>query len=82
MLDGEELETLDVTVDLKKGPFLASETSLTINDLPEQFTLQTVVRIKLDGNTRLSGMYRSRDGYFTQCKAQSLSTARRRKRSR
>ena len=72
VLDGEELETLDVTVNSKKVPFLANETSLTIDDLPEQFTLQTVVRVKPDGNTRLSGMYRSKDGYFTQCEAQGF----------
>ncbi len=72
VLDGEELETLSVTVNSKKAAFLASETHLTIDDLPEEFTLQTVVRIKPDGNTRLSGMYRSRDGYFTQCEAQGF----------
>jgi aminopeptidase N len=31
-----------------------------------------VVRIQPDGNTRLSGMYRSKDGYFTQCEAQGF----------
>jgi aminopeptidase N len=30
------------------------------------------VRIQPDGNTRLSGMYRSKDGYFTQCEAQGF----------
>jgi aminopeptidase N len=51
---------------------LATESTLTIPTCPTQFTLQTVVRIDPDKNTRLSGMYRSKDGYFTQCEAQGF----------
>ncbi|MGA9961728.1 MAG: aminopeptidase N, partial [Azonexus sp.] len=72
VLDGEELETLSVAVDGQKVPFSATPTTLTLNDLPDAFTLQTVVRINPDKNTRLSGMYRSKDGYFTQCEAQGF----------
>ncbi|MBK9783266.1 MAG: aminopeptidase N [Betaproteobacteria bacterium] len=72
VLDGEELETLSVTVDGKKATFLATENTLTMTDLPDAFTLQTVVRIDPDKNTRLSGLYRSKDGYFTQCEAQGF----------
>src|SRR5574343_1734938 len=72
ILDGEELETLNATVDGKKVPFLETANTLTIADLPDAFTLQTVVRIQPDKNTRLSGFYRSKDGYFTQCEAQGF----------
>lgn len=72
VLDGEELETLAVSVDGREHPYLASATSLTLSELPEAFTLRTVVRIQPDNNTRLSGMYRSKDGYFTQCEAQGF----------
>jgi aminopeptidase N len=72
VLDGEELETVSVAVNGQNVPFFATESTLTIESLPEQFTLQTVVRIKPDNNTRLSGMYRSKDGYFTQCEAQGF----------
>ncbi|NHC06984.1 aminopeptidase N [Azonexus fungiphilus] len=72
MLDGEELETLDLTVGGKKTAFSATPTRLTVDGLPDAFTLRTVVRIQPDGNTRLSGMYRSKDGYFTQCEAQGF----------
>jgi aminopeptidase N len=72
VLDGEELETLSAAVDGKKVPFFANESTLTLEDLPEQFTLQTIVRINPDKNTRLSGLYRSKDGYFTQCEAQGF----------
>ena len=72
VLDGDELETLSVMVDGKPAPFAATASTLTITDLPESFTLQTVVRIDPDKNTRLSGLYRSADGYFTQCEAQGF----------
>ncbi|MDR0776652.1 MAG: aminopeptidase N [Azonexus sp.] len=71
-LDGEELETLAVRVDGQPAAYELTPTTLTLADLPERFTLQTVVRIHPDRNTRLSGLYRSRDGYFTQCEAQGF----------
>ncbi len=72
VLDGEELDTLSVTVDGKNWPKSETPTSLTLADLPDTCTLQTVVRIDPDKNTRLSGLYRSKDGYFTQCEAQGF----------
>jgi len=72
VLDGEELETLSATVDGEKAAFLLTASTLSIADLPDAFILQTVVRIDPDKNTRLSGMYRSKDGYFTQCEAQGF----------
>ena len=72
VLDGEDLQTLAVTVDGKSWPFSESATTLTLADLPDACTLQTIVRIDPDNNTRLSGLYRSKDGYFTQCEAQGF----------
>ncbi|MFN4342322.1 MAG: aminopeptidase N [Azonexus sp.] len=72
VLDGEELDTLSVTVDGENWPQSETPTSLTLADLPDTCTLQTVVRIDPDKNTRLSGLYRSKDGYFTQCEAQGF----------
>jgi aminopeptidase N len=72
VLDGEELETLSVAVDGEKVAFSVTPNSLTITDLADAFTLRTVVRIDPDANTGLSGLYRSRDGYFTQCEAQGF----------
>jgi len=72
VLDGEELETLSLTVDGRDLPFLATDSTLTVDGLPDTCTLTTVVRIQPDRNTRLSGLYRSRDGYFTQCEAQGF----------
>jgi len=72
VLDGEELETLAVTLDGQPVDYALGAGTLTIAAVPEQFTLQTVVRIDPDKNTRLSGLYRSKDGYFTQCEAQGF----------
>ncbi len=72
VLDGEDLETLSVAVNGQNRPFFATENTLTIADVPAAFTLRTVVRIQPDQNTRLSGLYRSKDGYFTQCEAQGF----------
>ena len=74
-LDGEELETLSVSVDgkaLAADAYRVGENRLSIDALPERFTLETRVRIQPDKNTQLSGLYRSRDGYFTQCEAQGF----------
>ncbi len=72
VLDGEELETLAVRVDGQAAAYELTPTTLTLAKTPERFALQTVVRIAPDQNTRLSGLYRSRDGYFTQCEAQGF----------
>jgi aminopeptidase N len=72
VLDGEELETLSVRVDGGEWPYVATPATLTLADLPDAFSLQTIVRIDPDSNTTLSGLYRSKDGYFTQCEAQGF----------
>ena len=75
VLDGEELETLSVAIDgrlLATDAYTLSDEQLVIKGLPETFTLETRVRIRPDANTQLSGLYRSRDGYFTQCEPQGF----------
>ncbi len=75
ILDGEELETLDIAIDgrtLASSAYAITAGQLTIANLAATFTLKTVVRIRPDANTRLSGLYRSADGYFTQCEAQGF----------
>ena len=75
VLDGEELETHSVKVDgrlLPADAYQLSEHRLVVNGLPERFTLETRVSIQPDKNTQLSGLYRSRDGYFTQCEPQGF----------
>ncbi|WP_301100828.1 aminopeptidase N [Propionivibrio sp.] len=75
LLDGEDLETLSVSIDgqlLSPVAYTLSADRLVLQQLPEQFTLETRVRIDPDRNTQLSGLYRSHDGYFTQCEPQGF----------
>ncbi|MDR0439841.1 MAG: aminopeptidase N, partial [Candidatus Accumulibacter sp.] len=75
ILDGEELETLCVALDgepLSPQAYRLEASRLTIDSVPEKFTLQTRVRIRPDRNTQLSGFYRSRNGYFTQCEPEGF----------
>ena len=75
VLDGEDLETQVVRLDgqvLLPEAYTLTGKQLILSGLPKAFTLQTQVRIHPDKNTQLSGLYRSRDGYFTQCEPQGF----------
>ena len=75
VLDGEQLETLAVAIDgqtLAPDAYTLDADRLTISRLPDAFCLETRVRIRPDANTELSGLYRSTDGYFTQCEPQGF----------
>lgn len=75
LLDGEELETLSVSIDgrlMAANEYRMSSEQLVIGNLPETFALEIAVRIQPDSNTQLSGLYRSADGYFSQCEAQGF----------
>ncbi len=75
LLDGEALELLSIRLDgveLGIDRYRLSAHQLQLEVVPDQFTLETVVRIHPDLNTCLSGLYRSANGYFTQCEAQGF----------
>jgi aminopeptidase N len=74
-LDGEELQTESVAVDgrpLSAGEYLLAPAQLCIPTVPAQFSLETTVRIEPHRNTQLSGLYVSKDGFFTQSEAQGF----------
>ena len=75
VLDGDELELSRISLDgveLASDRYRLSADQLTLSDLPDVFRLETLTRIRPDTNTRLSGLYRSANGYFTQCEAQGF----------
>ena len=76
VLNGEELALREVGVGgtaLAPSRYTLGDETLTIHaPLPDSFTLETLVRIEPDNNTQLSGLYKSKDGYFTQCEAQGF----------
>lgn len=74
-LDGEDLALLAISLNgipLDQARYRFDADKLVLSDLPDAFTLETRVRIHPDNNTRLSGLYRSANGYFTQCEAQGF----------
>lgn len=74
-LDGEELELLSVAVDgveLEPSEYLASDTALLIHSVPEQCIVACRTRIRPQDNTSLSGLYRSRNLFCTQCEAEGF----------
>ncbi|MFA9438846.1 aminopeptidase N [Uliginosibacterium sp. sgz301328] len=74
-LNGEELAPEYIGLDgieLDAGRWQYANDLLVVHDVPEAFALKTVVRIEPDKNTQLSGLYRSKDGYFTQCEAEGF----------
>jgi aminopeptidase N len=74
-LDGDEIELVSVAIDGKVLPAAAyalDPARLTIPGVPDRFTLETTVRVRPRENTKLMGLYASRDGYFTQCEAEGF----------
>jgi len=75
VLDGIDLQLEKITVDRKPWPsarYHISPESLTLDDVPDQFTLETVVKIFPDKNTDLEGLYRSGPMFCTQCEPQGF----------
>jgi aminopeptidase N len=75
ILDGDELELESVALDgmqLSATAYAVDAKHLTIVAVPDQFTLKTVCKIRPEQNTKLMGLYASKDGYFTQCEAEGF----------
>ncbi len=75
ILDGDELELESVALDgmqLSTTAYAVDAKHLTIVAVPDQFTLKTVCKIRPEQNTKLMGLYASKDGYFTQCEAEGF----------
>ena len=75
VLDGDELELQWVRLDgrpLDRGQYRLDAEHLTVPDVPDAFTLETGVRINPRANTKLMGLYASKDGLFTQCEPEGF----------
>jgi len=74
-LDGFSLELLDIQLDGQALPTTAyqqHELGLSINNLPDSFSLKVTTRINPQNNTALEGLYRSSGNYCTQCEAEGF----------
>ena len=72
VLDGDELQLVSLSLDGKSVPHEVTAETLTVPDVPDAFTLETVTRIVPQQNTKLEGLYATRHGFVTQCEAQGF----------
>lgn len=75
VLDGKDLLLRSVKLNgevLGDNRYAVGESSLTIHDVPDDFTLETEVKIEPRNNTELSGLYMSGTGFFTQCEPEGF----------
>src|SRR5687767_15862162 len=72
VLDGDELELVSVTLNGKPVRHEVTREKLTVPDVPDAFTLQTVSRIVPQKNTKLEGLYATKQGFVTQCEAEGF----------
>ena len=75
-LDGEAFKLESVAIDgntLSAGDYALTDRSLTIAQVPAHpFTLEIVTTCDPEANTELSGLYRSRGTYCTQCEPEGF----------
>ncbi len=75
VLNGDGLELEAVWLDGRKlsaQEYSLKPRELVISKTPASFALETRVRIDPQQNTKLMGLYASKDGYFTQCEAEGF----------
>ena len=75
VLDGRHLELLAIRLNgapLGGNQYTLTESTLTLADVPDAFTLETEVKIIPETNTELSGLYMSGTGFFTQCEPEGF----------
>ena len=75
MLDGESLTLESLAIDgepVAANRYRYEKDQLTIESVPQAFSLTSVVLIEPEKNTALDGLYRSNGMYCTQCEAQGF----------
>ncbi|MEJ2373497.1 MAG: M1 family aminopeptidase, partial [Sulfurimonas sp.] len=75
ILDTQELELKEIVLDgivLGTDRYITDEESLTISNVPDQFTLEIRNKIYPHKNTELEGLYKSGDIFCTQCEPEGF----------
>jgi aminopeptidase N len=75
VLDGRHLALQEVRLDgvmLPEGAYTVDDEHLTIGEVPDRFTLETVTLIRPQDNSSLEGLYKSRVMFCTQCEAEGF----------
>jgi aminopeptidase N len=75
-LDGEKLELIEAKLDgkvLSPSDYTVTRSTLTLRDAPTKtFKLEIITQIDPEANKALSGLYRSKGVYCTQCEAEGF----------
>ena len=74
-LHGEDLFLREVSLDgvkLDGSSFKTNEKSLTVFNVPNEFTLTTSVKVYPQNNKSFMGLYQSRGNFCTQCEAEGF----------
>lgn len=72
VLNGEEMQLQSVAINgvlLSNADYQVDAEYLSIANVPEKFTLETLVHIDPKANKRLTGLYQSKGNYCTQCES-------------
>ncbi|HET7669258.1 MAG TPA: aminopeptidase N, partial [Burkholderiales bacterium] len=72
VLDGDEVELVSIKVDGREPRYDVTPERLTVHDVPERATVETVSRIVPQKNTKLEGLYATKNGFVTQCEAEGF----------
>src|SRR3954463_2872648 len=72
VLDGDEVQLVSLKLDGRDVRYDLTPERLTIHDVPDRFTLDTLTRIVPQKNTKLEGLYATKNGFVTQCEAEGF----------
>ncbi|MDB2682742.1 aminopeptidase N [Alphaproteobacteria bacterium] len=72
ILNGEDLGLISVKINDQEAEYIKTDRDLTIQNTPDEFTLEIITKIKPEENTRLEGLYMSGGNYCTQCEAEGF----------
>jgi len=72
VLDGKKIELVSVRLDGEPADHETTAETLTVRGVPESFSLEITTRLRPQENTELTGLYKSRDLFCTQCEAEGF----------
>jgi len=72
VLDGKKMDLVSVRLDGQPVDHQVTPETLTIRGVPDSFTLEIATRSRPQDNTELTGLYKSRDLFCTQCEAEGF----------
>ena len=74
-LNGDGLELISIwlnDIELNAFGYRMIDGDLYLDDCPDEFSITIITRLRPQDNTQLSGLYRSRQLFCTQCEAEGF----------